>query len=122
MMMPGPAHHQGSHSLPEYQEVWVREFTSLFFVTQNFACLLIILLFSSQSASHEGQPCNEFMAYAMAHKGKATSDVSFSQTDPPEAYSNPSVHTRIMTTPRWERRSTGTHGIRLLRPFLEKPS
>ena len=53
------------------------------------------LVFSLQSASHEGQPCNEFMAYAMAHKGKATSDVSFSQTDPPEAYSNPSVHTRI---------------------------
>ena len=95
MMMPEPAHHQGSRSLPEYQEVWVCEFTSLFFVTLNFACLLIILLFSSQSASHEGQPCNEFMAYAMAHKGKATSDVSFSQTDPPEAYSNPSVHTRI---------------------------
>ena len=78
MMMPEPAHHQGSRSLPEYQEVWVREFTSLFFVTLNFACLLIILLFSSQSASHEGQPSNEFMAYAMAHKGKATSDVSFS--------------------------------------------
>lgn len=95
LMMPGASHHQGSRSLPEYQEVWVREFTSSFFVTLNSACLLIILLFSSQSASHEGQPCNEFMAYAMAHKGKATSDVSFNPTDPPQAYSNPSVHTRI---------------------------
>jgi hypothetical protein len=31
----------------------------------------------------------------MAHKSKAMSDISFSQTDPPEAYSNPSIHTRI---------------------------
>ena len=31
----------------------------------------------------------------MAHKGKATSDVSFNLEDPPEAYTNPSVHSRI---------------------------
>lgn len=31
----------------------------------------------------------------MAHKGKATSDVSFNLEDPPQAYTNPSVHTRI---------------------------
>jgi hypothetical protein len=36
-----------------------------------------------------------FMAYGLAHKGKATSDVTFSPNDPPESYSNPSVHTRI---------------------------
>jgi hypothetical protein len=36
-----------------------------------------------------------FMAYAMAHKGKATSDVSYYSEDPPEAYNNPSVYTRI---------------------------
>jgi hypothetical protein len=35
------------------------------------------------------------MAYCMAHKGKATSDVSNNPADPPEAYSNPSVHTCI---------------------------
>ena len=35
------------------------------------------------------------MAYCMAHKGKATSDVSYNPTDPPEAYSNQSVHMRI---------------------------
>jgi hypothetical protein len=35
------------------------------------------------------------MAYAMAHKGKATSDVSYNPEDPPEAYNNPSVYTRI---------------------------
>ena len=31
----------------------------------------------------------------MAHKGKATSDVSFNLEDPLEAYTNPSVHSRI---------------------------
>ena len=31
----------------------------------------------------------------MAHKGKATSDVSFNLEDPPEAYTNLSVHSRI---------------------------
>jgi hypothetical protein len=35
------------------------------------------------------------MAYAMAHKGKATSNVSYNPEDPPEAYSNLSVYTRI---------------------------
>ena len=31
----------------------------------------------------------------MAHKGKAMSDVSFNLEDPPEAYTNPSIHSRI---------------------------
>ena len=31
----------------------------------------------------------------MDHKGKATSGVSFNLEDPPEAYTNPSVHSRI---------------------------
>ena len=31
----------------------------------------------------------------MAHKGKATSNVSFNLEDPPEAYTNPSVHSHI---------------------------
>jgi hypothetical protein len=35
------------------------------------------------------------MAYAVAHKGKATSDVSFNPEDPLEAYNNPSIYTRI---------------------------
>ena len=26
LMMPGPAHHQGSHSLAEYKETWVNFF------------------------------------------------------------------------------------------------
>jgi hypothetical protein len=35
------------------------------------------------------------MAYAMAHKGKATSDVSYNRKDLPETYSNSTVYTRI---------------------------
>jgi hypothetical protein len=35
------------------------------------------------------------MAYAMAHKGKATSDVSYNPEDPPKAYNNPTVYTCI---------------------------
>jgi hypothetical protein len=31
----------------------------------------------------------------MAHKGKATSDVSYNSDDPPEAYTNLTVYTRI---------------------------
>jgi hypothetical protein len=49
----------------------------------------------SQSASHAGQECTTFMAYAMTHKGKATSDISYNLEDPPEAYNNPTIYTRI---------------------------
>jgi hypothetical protein len=35
------------------------------------------------------------MAYAMAHKGKLTFDVSYNSDNPPEAYTNPTVYTRI---------------------------
>jgi len=69
LLMQGAPHHQGSRGLPEYRDVW--------------------------SESHEEQECNDFQAYCMAHKGRATSDVSYNPADPPEAYSNPSVHTRI---------------------------
>ena len=31
----------------------------------------------------------------MSHKGRATSDVTFNPEDPPEAYSNPSMHSRL---------------------------
>ena len=32
------------------------------------------------------------MAYALAHKGKATADVAYNLEDPPSAYSNESIH------------------------------
>ena len=31
----------------------------------------------------------------MSHKGRATSDVTFNPEDPPKAYSNQSVHSRL---------------------------
>jgi hypothetical protein len=45
--------------------------------------------------SHGGQPCSIFSAYAMAHKGKATPDVTYNPDDGPEAYSNPTVYNRL---------------------------
>jgi type V secretory pathway adhesin AidA len=48
-----------------------------------------------QSQAHENQPCSELQAYGIAHKGKATSDVTFSVDDPPEAYNNPTIQPRI---------------------------
>ena len=67
----------------------------LFILTLNYECFLIILLFFSQSASHGGQPSSIFKAYAMAHKGRVTSDVDYRPVDGPEAYSNRSVHSRL---------------------------
>jgi hypothetical protein len=53
------------------------------------------LVFLLQSARREGQPCNEFTAYVMAHMGKATSDVGFDPAALPEAYSNLNIYTRV---------------------------
>ncbi|XP_066342243.1 auxin-responsive protein IAA19-like [Miscanthus floridulus] len=35
------------------------------------------------------------MAYALAHKGKATSDVAYNPEDPPSAYSNEPIHSGL---------------------------
>ena len=35
------------------------------------------------------------MAYALAHKGKATFDVAYNPEDPSSAYSNESIHSRL---------------------------
>ena len=40
-------------------------------------------------------PCCQVQAYCLAHKGKATSDVTFNMQDPPEAYNNASVLSRL---------------------------
>ncbi|XP_039841357.1 uncharacterized protein LOC120701319 [Panicum virgatum] len=69
LLMPGPAHHQGSLNNDEYRARW--------------------------SSSHEGQECPPFLGWALARKGKATSNVTYNPDDPPSAYSNPSVHSRI---------------------------
>src|SRR6185312_11546652 len=83
LMMPGPAHHQGSRSLAEYNEIWVSSLISSFLLKLYFEFLLMILLISWQSESHSGQSYNGFMAYAMSHMGKATSDVAYNPAAPP---------------------------------------
>ena len=35
------------------------------------------------------------MAYALAHKGKATSDVAYNPKDPPSVYNNESIHSHL---------------------------
>jgi hypothetical protein len=67
----------------------------LFNVILNYAWFLIVLLVFFQSSSHGGQPCSLFQAYAMSHKGKATSDVKYNPEDGSEAYSNPMAHARL---------------------------
>ena len=52
-------------------------------------------MFPSQSESHGGQPCGPLKAWALAHKGKAMADIDFNPEDPPTAYTNASVHTRL---------------------------
>ena len=45
--------------------------------------------------AHGGEPCSQFMAYALAHKGKETADVAYNPEDPPSSYSNESVHSSL---------------------------
>lgn len=48
-----------------------------------------------QSAAHGGQEISTVQAYALSHKGKAKSDVTFNSEDGPESYSNPSAYSRL---------------------------
>ena len=49
----------------------------------------------SQSVAHGGQPCSQLQALALAHKGKATSDVTYNPKVLPEVYSNATVHNHL---------------------------
>ena len=49
-----------------------------------------------QTRAHGGQPINPYTGYCLANKGKATApDNVYNPEDGPEAYTNPSVHSRI---------------------------
>jgi hypothetical protein len=65
------------------------------YIALDYILFLTISLVFLQSASHGGRPCSTFSAYAMAHKGKATSDVTYNLDDGPEAYTNPAVYSRL---------------------------
>ncbi|XP_072150762.1 uncharacterized protein [Setaria viridis] len=62
LWMRGAPHHQGNLKLSEY------------------------------SAAHGGEPCSQFKAYDLAHKGKVMADVAYNPDDPPLAYNYESVH------------------------------
>ncbi|TVU49105.1 hypothetical protein EJB05_00397, partial [Eragrostis curvula] len=69
LLMQGPSHHQGSLSLSEYA--------------------------AKYSAAHGGEPINTFEAFALSHKGKASTEIQYNPEDPPEVYSNPSAYSRL---------------------------
>jgi len=58
----------------------------------------------------------------MSHKGKATSDVSFSLEDPPEAYTNPRIHSRISEYTKVVRSLYGPDHDPSTRTLMERPS
>ena len=64
----------------------------------------------------------QFEAWTMAHKGKATSDVHYNPEDPPEAYSNSSIHTRLTEYTAMQGRSMGQSTIPSPRTLMEKSS
>jgi hypothetical protein len=92
LTMAGVPHHQGNRNLTEYAQAWVRDFTC-FVVIQ--LCMISHHLVSRSRRHMEGSSANKFMAYALSHKGKATSSVSYNTEDGPEAYINPSIYTRL---------------------------
>jgi hypothetical protein len=63
-----------------------------------------------------------FSVYAMAHKDKATFDVTYSLKDRPEAYKNPAVHSRLSKYTAMPRRSMGQITIRGPRTSMEMSS
>jgi hypothetical protein len=90
----GPAHHQGSRSLPVYMDAWVRFYRFIYLFIQSH--YVIIFVFSSQTQAHDGQVINEFMGYALSHKGKATDPANvYSPMDGPEAYTNANAYERM---------------------------
>lgn len=94
LRMPGIPHHQGSLSLHEYAERWVCQNISFLQRSILHKCLILSSLFF-QSSSHSGETLNTFQAFALSHKGKATSDVRYNPEDPPSAYTNPTAHSRL---------------------------
>jgi hypothetical protein len=65
------------------------------YITLDYILFLTISLVFLQSVSHGGEPCSIFTAYAMAHKGKAMSDITYNPDEGSEAYSNPVVYSRL---------------------------
>jgi hypothetical protein len=97
LQMPGLPHHQGPQPLAQYAERWVYYLCYSFFNSNaQFSLLVIVFVFSSQSRSHENRECNEYLAYALAHRGKATApDNVYDPAHGPEAYTNENAYTKL---------------------------
>nr|CAB3470875.1 unnamed protein product [Digitaria exilis] len=68
LKMAGPSHHQGSRDLTRYAKTW--------------------------SAAHGNRDCPQFKAWCLAHMGKATDDIDYSEDTPDSAFTNPTIPPR----------------------------
>ena len=69
--------------------------TPFLYSNAQFCIISNHFAFWPQSSSHDGQPCSQLKSWVLSKKGKATADIDFNPEDPPEAYSHPSIHSRV---------------------------
>ena len=96
LQMPGVPHHQGNLSLDAYAARWVR--STHYFLNSNaqYSLFAINSVSFLQSQSHGGAECNPFVAYHLAHKGKATApDNQYNLEDGVEQYTNEAAYTKV---------------------------
>ena len=93
LLMPRASHHQGSLGLDEYRENGYAN--SFLYSNAQFCIISNYFAFLPQSSSHDGQPCSHFKAWVLSKKDKATANIDFNLEDPPEAYSDPSIHSDV---------------------------
>nr|CAB3472403.1 unnamed protein product [Digitaria exilis] len=81
LKMAGPSHHQGTRDLTGYVKAW--------------------------SAAHGNRDCPQFKAWCLAHMGKATDDIDYSEDTPDSAFTNPTIPPRVSS---YTSRSREVHG------------
>ncbi|KAF8711204.1 hypothetical protein HU200_029220 [Digitaria exilis] len=69
LKMAGPSHHQGTRDLTGYAKAW--------------------------SATHGNRDCPQLKAWCLAHMGKATDDIHYSEDTPDSAFTNPTIPPRV---------------------------
>ena len=90
--MRGVSHHQGNQPLPQFATRWVCVRSCLNPCAQ-LSILVIMFVFSMQMQTHGGQEINEYTAYLLSHKGKATDPNNvYNPEDGPDAYTNPTAY------------------------------
>ena len=90
--MRGVSHHQGNQPLPQFATRWVCVRSCLNPCAQ-LSILVTMFVFSMQTQTHGGQEINEYTAYLLSHKGKATDPNNvYNPEDGPDAYTNPTAY------------------------------